>query len=445
MKVAFHTLGCKVNQYETESIKQAFLRRGAEIVDENLPADVYIINTCTVTNIADRKSRQYIRRIKSKNPDAVMVATGCYVQVAAEEIEDMEEIDLVVGNNLKSLICDKVYEFIISKDSCARKDVLSYHEMSLYENMDIPVSRDLSKVRAYIKIQEGCNRFCSYCIIPYARGGVRSRNIDEIVDEAEDLIKNGFKEIVLTGINTALYGEEKTFSFAENSDEFGLTPLEILIRRLDRLAGNFRIRLSSLEPTVVDMSNVEKLLGYDKLCHHLHLSAQSGSDKILKLMNRHYTRTDYLEIVNALKSFDPNYGITTDMIVGFPGETTFDFNDTVRLVKEVEFCRVHVFRYSSRKGTRAAEMPDKISGKEKNARMKELMSISEFAAERFVDKCRGQSHTVLTEERSGDYLIGYSDNYIRVYIYDPGRKMKLSEFYNVKLDTAYEDGYKGII
>ena len=240
MKVAFHTLGCKVNQYETEAIKEAFVSRGAEIAAEDEYADVYVVNTCTVTNMADRKSRQYIRRMKSVNPEALMVVTGCYAQVAAEDIEGMNEVDMVIGNGLKSEIADRVYTALEKKTSPA-SEVLAYEDLTHYEDMGIVTSEESSMCRAYIKIEEGCNRFCSYCLIPYARGRVRSRKPEDVVSEARALIDKGYKEIILTGINTALYGTEPEFSFEREPDEEGLTGLETIIKRIDALEGDFRI------------------------------------------------------------------------------------------------------------------------------------------------------------------------------------------------------------
>ena len=343
MKAAFHTLGCKVNQYETEAMKEQFRDAGYEITGEEDPADVYIINTCTVTNLADRKSRQYIRRMKKQCPQAIVAVTGCYAQVKPEEVAALPEVDIVAGTGEKNHLVRYVGEYL--QNHSKQTHILEYDALTSYHDKGIITSMD-SRTRAYIKIQEGCNRFCSYCLIPFARGQVRSRDPREIILEAQTLIANGFKELVLTGINTALYGTEENFLYPllPSEQERGMRGIEIIINRLNALEGDFRIRLSSLEPTVVNADYVKRLLAYEKLCPHLHLSIQSGSDKIIAAMNRHYSREEYLDIVRVLKARDPHYGITTDIICGFPGETDEDFADSVRMVEEAGFLKVHAFK-----------------------------------------------------------------------------------------------------
>ena len=408
MRVAFHTLGCKVNHYETEAMREAFVSRGAVSVGEEEPADVYIVNTCTVTNIADRKSRQYIRRMKKVNPDALIVVTGCYAQVEPEEVAAIPEVDMVVGNGQKSKICGLVLERLSRPQEHRGTDIqiLARNELTEYEDMGIVSSSEPGMTRAYIKIQEGCDRFCSYCLIPYARGPVRSRAPEEIIEEARMLISSCVREIVLTGINTALYGTDKN----------GSCGIAELLGMLDDLDGDFRIRLSSLEPTVVDKDDVEKIIRHRRLCHHLHLSVQNGSDKVLSSMNRHYTRDEYLDIVRAIREFDPLYGITTDIIVGFSGETEEDFENTLDIVRRAEFGKVHVFRYSPRKGTVGASLPDAVPGEIKNERSDRLEEVSSAVAADFIQKNCGTLSTVLTEEMRDGYMSGYTDNYIKVYI-----------------------------
>ena len=448
MKVAFHTLGCKVNQYETEAIKEAFVSRGAEIAAEDEYADVYIVNTCTVTNMADRKSRQYIRRMKSVNPEALMLVTGCYAQVAAEDIKKMTEVDMIIGNSLKSKIVDLVYDYYDKIPAVPAVHLLDYDDLREYEDMGIVTSDESSMCRAYIKIEEGCNRFCSYCLIPYARGRVRSRRPEDVVEEARVLIEKGYKEIILTGINTALYGTEPEFDFERGPDEEGLSGLETIIKRIDSLDGEFRIRLSSLEPTVVNIEDVRKLLGYEKLCHHLHLSIQSGSDSVLKAMNRHYSREDYLDIVAALREFDPLYGITTDIIVGFPGETEEDFRDSLEIVEKAEFGRVHAFRYSPRKGTAAAALKSDLTGDVLSRRAAEIERIAIETARRFNEKNFDNSLRVLAEEETDGFISGYTDNYIRVYIDASDFEKsgsRLGDFCRVKLTENFKDGCRAVI
>jgi len=441
IKVAFYTLGCKVNQYETEAIRESFRQHGAAIVPSEEPADVYIVNTCTVTNMADRKSRQLIRRMKKINPDALMVVTGCYAQVASEDLEKMPDVDLIVGNNLKSEIVPRVYELLEGgPEQPERTEILPYRELAGYEDMGIITASETDMSRAYIKIQEGCNRFCSYCLIPYARGNVRSRPLSEILEEAEMLLGEGFHELVLTGINTALYGAEEGFDFDRRPDEAELSGLEAVVRRLDEMDGDFRIRLSSLEPTVVDIGHIERIVRYDRLCHHLHLALQSGSDSVLRSMNRHYTKEEYLRIVNALREYDPDFGITTDIIVGFPGETEADFEETMDVVRRSGFGRTHIFRYSSRKGTRAADFSNMVPGSVRNERAHRLEALSEEVAREFEEKNYGRMHSVLIEKTEDGFATGYTENYIRVYIPDAERRLQAGTFRDVRLIEHYKDG-----
>ena len=442
MKVAFHTLGCKVNQYETEVLMEKFRQSGHEIVGETDAADVYVVNTCTVTHVSDRKSRQYIRRMKGVNPDAVVAVTGCYVQVSPEEVAALPEVDIIAGTNEKNNLIKYVEEFVDNKEK--QMHVLSYEELTGYEETGTITSME-SKTRAYIKIQEGCNRFCSYCIIPYARGRVRSRKPSEVLKEAESLLNAGFKEIVLTGINTALYGTEAGFE-SDIDDEYAasLYGIEQIIYLIDKMEGDFRIRLSSLEPTVVDKEYVARLLEYKKLCHHLHLSIQSGSDNVIALMNRKYSRKDYLEIVDVLRSADPYYGITTDIIAGFPGETEEDFEDSLSICDEAQFLRVHGFPYSVRKGTPAADMkqvPDQV----KKERSKRLLEKGEEASKNFMLSNTGSVRPVLFEEylEGEGCMTGYTDNYIKVYV---KTSQDLSNtFADVKLGGLMMDGLEGEI
>lgn len=436
--IAFHTLGCKVNQYETEAMKEQFKSKGFDIAPEDSFADVYIINTCTVTNMADRKSRQFIRRALRMNPKALIAVTGCYAQTDPAEVASIEGVNLVIGNNEKHDIAHYIEERLhfakseTSRPKGAEISAAAFDEMTEYHSSGVIHAMD-SRTRAYIKIEEGCDRFCSYCIIPYARGRVRSRTRDEIVEEVRELINAGFVEIVLTGINTALYGKD-----TESES------LETLLTAIEKIPGDFRVRLSSLEPTVVDVEDAERLLKFGKLCHHLHLSVQSGSDKILKSMNRKYTRTDYLKIVETLRRFDPLYGISTDIIVGFPGEDDDDFEDSLSITDASEYVRVHAFKYSPRRGTKAAAMDCKVDGNIKNERAKLLAKRADDVSLSFRTKCIGAETRVLFEEKTGkNMMAGYADNYVRVYAdFDEeciGRLVK------VKLAGIYKDGMKGEI
>lgn len=439
MKAAFYTLGCKVNQYETESMREQFRQAGFTVVPENEAADVYVVNTCTVTNMADRKSRQYIRKAHKLNPDAVIAVTGCYAQMDKETVAGIEGVTIVTGTDEKSRILELVQERLgstasgqpgSSEGETSVCDVKSYDELNKYEELGVITEME-GRTRAFIKIQEGCDRFCSYCIIPFARGKVRSRSRDEIVREVSGLVQSGYREIVLTGINTALYGTDLGYG--------GIAPL---IEAIDAIPGDFRIRLSSLEPTVIDADYAAGLLKYGKLCHHLHLSAQSGSDSVLAAMNRHYTHDDYLGIVQKLRAADPFYGISADVIVGFPGESDEDFDESVRLIRESDLVKTHVFKYSVRRGTRAAGMADQVDEKIKNKRSGILISEAEKVQRAFLEKCRGTTRRVLFEQEEDGMMTGYTDSYIKVYVPAAGL---LGQFAEVKLMELHEDGMVGEI
>ena len=481
MKVAFHTLGCKVNQYESEAMAQMFRDRGWEVVDEQEFADVYVVNTCTVTAIADRKSRQYIRRMKKVNPDSIVAVTGCYSQISPDEVSKIKGVDIVTGTNEKSTLIDYVEEALAKRADAKTgqpdgplRVIHPYEELGVFEDLGTVTSTE-SRTRAYIKVQEGCNRFCTYCVVPYARGPVRSRPLADIVAEAKALIAAGYKELVLTGINTAMYdmedrdlyatdGAAGTATAAEDSDEpFGI---EKAIAAINELEGEFRIRLSSLEPAVVNADYVKRLFRYDKLCHHLHMSAQSGSDSVLKAMNRPYTRAQYLEMAKTLYDFDPCFGLSTDIIVGFPGEKERDFDESYALVAECGFCRTHVFKYSKRPGTKAAEMKEQVSPQDKQRRSDELQDAAGKAARIFFEvniayAGEGRAETVLFEEivearsdgagiTKGDQLLtGYTGNYIRVYVPVDGAAedgtvtaggAKPGDFAKIRLESIYCDG-----
>lgn len=461
MLIAIKTLGCKVNQYETEMLKERFQKKGHEIVNENDFADVYIINTCTVTSLADRKSRQYIRKMKKSNPGAVIAVTGCYAQVSPEEVAAIQEVDIVAGTNKKGELPELIEQYINEKQENTISVVDGYEGLCEYMETGIITSME-SRTRAYIKVQEGCNRFCSYCIIPYARGKVRSRRVKEVVEEAKSLISQGFKEIILTGINTALYGMEEGFAEADEMLAAGSAAggngnstekcegIEILLKELEEIDGDFRIRLSSLEPTVINADYVKRLMKYKRLCPHLHLSVQSGSNKILKAMNRRYDRAEYLEIVRVLKEFDPGFGITTDIIAGFPGETEEDFRDSIDIVEKVGFCKVHAFKYSKRQGTRAAEMKGHVAPEIKNRRSRELIEAGEKASAEFFRSCIGQKRVLLIEEydEASGCFTGYTENYIKAYLpcgfEQDGEKIKtmMNTFADVTMTGVFKDGMK---
>jgi threonylcarbamoyladenosine tRNA methylthiotransferase MtaB len=433
MNIAFHTLGCKVNQYESEALQEKFKTRGHQIVPETEAADVYVINTCTVTGLADRKSRQFIRRLRKLNPDCILAVIGCYAQMQPDEIAALEGVNIVAGTNEKANLVEIVEGYVRDKGvEIYRKE---YEALTQFEEIGMPVSMD-SRTRAYIKIQDGCNRFCSYCIVPYARGNIRSRNRENIIEEAEHLLDAGYKEIILTGINTALYG-------AESSGMQGLE-LERIISDLNKLPGDFRIRLSSLEPTVIDASFVKRLLHYEKLCPHFHLSLQSGSDQILETMKRNYSTVEYLDIIDVLKKHDPGFAVTTDIIVGFPGETDKYFEETCNLVRKAGFSKVHVFKYSKRSGTPAADMPNQVNPSIKNQRSAMLLKIESETGKLFLKSQIGSKRQLLIEEFHCEtgFLSGYTENYIRVFMPGNGKRHThlINSFIEVRLIGLHEDG-----
>ncbi len=405
--VSFFTLGCRVNQYESHSLAEQFKAAGWLVVPEDDIADVYIVNTCTVTHLADRKSRQYIRRMKRLNPNAKVIVMGCYSETNPAAIEKIEEVDYILGTNDK----EKVFDILgIDRVPCR---ILGFD----------PESR----TRAMIQIQSGCNRFCSYCVIPYARNVMWSKPIPDIVSEAKELIESGYKEIVLTGINTALY-------------EGGVEPV---IKALNEIPGDFRLRFGSLEPTVVDAEYVKTLLKYDKLCHHFHLSVQSGSDRIIKAMNRRYTAKEYLDIVKVCRDFDPLFGITTDIIVAFPGETDEDYQKSVDLIKKAEFLHVHAFPYSKRPFTKAAEYDDQLSPDVKKARNKGLILQGDESSLAFRSKMLGTAQKVLVETKSGKLWHGHADNYTDVY-FESDKDDIINTFQTIEITEIYKDGVLGI-
>ena len=406
--VAFCTLGCKVNQYETDAMRGSFEAEGYEVKEFSQEASVYVINTCTVTNMADRKSRQMMHRAKKKNPDGIIVAVGCYVQAAKEQLEEDTLIDLVIGNNMKSQVVQIVEQYIQDNRHTEDRDayvadIAHSHE---YETMHIETVSE--HTRAYIKIQDGCNQFCSYCIIPYARGRVRSRKLEDVELEARRLAENGFQELVLTGIHLSSYGIDCDSSLLE------------LIRTLHGIDGIERIRLGSLEPGIITESFVQALVKLPKVCPHFHLSLQSGSATVLRRMNRRYTPEEYLEKCELLRQYYEHPAITTDVIVGFPGETSEEFAETCAFVKKVDFYEVHVFKYSKRNGTVAASMPDQIPESLKAERSSILMELAERQKKEFIQYYEGKEVSVLFEEPvevdGVRYFEGLTPEYVKVWV-----------------------------
>ena len=407
-KAALHNLGCKVNSYETEAMTQLLKKAGYEIVSFQDQADVYIINTCSVTNMADRKSRQMLHKAKKQNPNAVVVATGCYVQTATEKVAQDLSIDLVVGNNRKKDIVEILNEYYAEKEAgeqVKEEYVIDINHTDEYE--DLEISTVTEHTRAHLKIQDGCNNFCSYCIIPYARGRIRSRTMESIKAELERLSASGFKEIVLTGINLSCY------------DDNGKKLIDV-IEMADNVNGIERIRLGSLDPEVVTEDFVERLGKVKKICPHFHFSLQSGCDKTLKAMNRHYTSDEYYEKCQLIRKYIDNPAFTTDVIVGFPGETEEDYISSREFVKKVKFAELHVFKYSKRDGTVAAKMPNQIDEKIKTLRSEDLIKTGEELTKEFRQAKIGQDTTVLFEEQilldNKEYWVGHTVDYIKIAV-----------------------------
>ena len=414
-KAALHNLGCKVNAYETEAMQQQLEERGYEIVPFDQKADVYIINTCSVTNIADRKSRQMLHRAKKLNPEAVVVAAGCYVQVASDALKEDDSVDIIVGNNNKARLADILEEYMKDRQGDEGGYVLDIARAREYE--ELHVSRLGEHTRAFIKVQDGCNQFCSYCIIPYARGRVRSRKPEDVEAEVKGLVARGYREVVLTGIHLSSYGTEHMEGSPVNGGDWYSGPLWDLIERIHRVEGLERIRLGSLEPRIITREFAEKLAGLPEFCPHFHLSLQSGCDATLKRMNRHYTTEDYLRRCGILREIFDHPAITTDVIAGFPGETEEEFEETRRFLETVRFYEMHVFKYSKRQGTRAAVMEDQVSEQVKARRSDVLLELEKTMSREYRERFAGSRVSVLFEEAAEIggkwYMMGHTPQYVR--------------------------------
>ena len=415
-KIAFHNLGCKVNSYETEVMQQKLQEKGYHIVPFDQKADIYIVNTCTVTNIADRKSRQMLHRAKQRNPEAVVVAVGCYVQTAYDRIEEDDSIDLAIGNNQKKDIVEILEKYLADRESktLGGTTIPDIAHTCQYEEMQLRQTAE--HTRAYIKIQDGCNQFCSYCAIPLARGRVRSRKEEDILREIKGMVDAGYREVVLTGIHISSYG----IDFERNGVYAGSVALLDLIERIHDIEGLQRIRLGSLEPRIVTAETVRRLAALPKLCPHFHLSLQSGCDDTLKRMNRKYTTGEYYESVERLRSAFDCPAVTTDVIVGFPRETEEEFARTKEFLEKVGFYEMHIFKYSKRRGTAAAEMPDQVPEEVKTRRSGELFELERRQSIEFRSRYIGREAEILPEEtkRIGgrEYLLGYTKDYVRIAV-----------------------------
>lgn len=430
-KVAFYTLGCKVNQYETEAMIESFETSGYQVVNYEEYADVYIINTCTVTNMGDRKSRQIIRRALDSNPAAFIAVVGCYSQISPDKVIEIEGVKLVVGTNERARIVELV-EYAMEKEEKINmvSDIMEVRE---FEEMSIKNYK--SRTRAFLKIQEGCDQYCSYCIIPYARGHIRSRKPESILDEVKQLAQNGFKEIVLTGIHVASYGRD-----------LGNTSLIEIIELLHGVEGIERIRMSSVEPKTLNDDFIKRLSRLRKICRHFHLSLQSGCDETLKRMNRKYTTDEYMKVVNHLREVFPDVAITTDLIVGFPGETEQEFQCTVDFIKKVNFSGMHVFKFSPREGTPAAERKDQVQPQIKEQRSKIVTALAQEQEMAFKQKFLNKKMEVLFEqkvEEQNHKYEGLTDNYIRV-IAESDNDIK-GQIIPVEIKAINDDYMEGIL
>lgn len=413
---AFLSLGCKVNSYETEAMRSLFEKAGYTIVDFKDTADVYVVNTCTVTNIADRKSRQMLHQARKRNEKAVIAAVGCYVQAAEEELLRDSSVDLVVGNNIKSAIVEMVEHF--KEDDRKPEAVTDASTQKDYEEMD--VSSGMEKTRAFIKIQDGCNRFCSYCIIPYVRGRVRSRKEQDILSEIEKLADKGYKEFVLTGIHISSYGTDRSVAGINDGGQEEKMPLAGLIRKIGAIPGIERIRVGSLEPRIITEEFAKEIAMVQQFCPHYHLSLQSGSDTVLARMNRKYTSEEFYEKILLLRKYFDHPAFTTDIIVGFPGETEEEFKETYEFVKKIGFSHIHVFKYSKRAGTKAAEMPAQIAEDVKHARSCQLIAGAEEMSKEYKALFVGRIEKILVEEElvlgGRTYQTGHNERYLKLAI-----------------------------
>ena len=427
-KVSFITLGCKVNQYDSDAMRTLFIHRGYKPVEHSEVADVYIINTCSVTSIGDRKSRQVIRKIRRNNPDAVIAATGCYAQVAPEELEKMGDVDVIVGHQDRNKIVDYIEEAEKSEKTVnAVKDIMLIRE---YENLTVDPEGEV-KARAFVKVQEGCDNYCTFCIIPYARGRLKSRKQEDAVDEIKKLVEKGYREVVLTGIHLGNYGKD-----LRNG-----TSLSTLVSELLKIPNLLRIRLGSIESVELSDELINIIKNEKRVCHHLHLPLQSGSDAVLKSMNRHYRLRQYKDLIAMLREKIPNLALTTDLIVGFPGETEENFKETLNTLHELKFSAIHVFPFSKRTGTPAAMYPNQITNEEKKKRVHRVQELEKKISKEFRCEFLNKIVHVLAENKKEEYFEGFSDEYIRVTI--KGENVKRGHLYSVIVEEVTDEGLIG--
>jgi len=437
-KVAFHNLGCKVNTYELDAMTSLLVKKGYETVPFTEKADIYIVNTCSVTNIADRKSRQMLSRAKTKNPEAIVVAVGCYVDTRAEELIKNEGIDLCIGNNRKGQIAEILEKFLEEREEDTAI-IKADDKDAVYEQLHISGSQEHS--RAFIKIQDGCNQFCTYCIIPFARGRARSRSMEDIVEEIRELTEKGFREFVINGIHISSYGADFIYETSK-ADQFNPEALLELLSKINSIEKVERIRLGSLEPRIITKDFVSTLSKLDKICPHFHLSLQSGCDETLKRMNRHYSSEEYAHCVEILREYYEHPAITTDVIVGFPGEDEDEFSKSRDFVDKIKFFEMHIFKYSKRQGTIAATMKQQLTDKEKSLRSDVLESIDKNNSKEFKDWYIGKDVSVLIEESKvidgEEYSVGHTKQYVKIAI---KADLKANELATVNITGHLNDEY----
>ena len=428
MKVAIYTLGCKVNTYESEYAINEFIKKGYEITDfSDDTADIYLINTCTVTNTSDQKSRKIIRQARKKNDYATVAVMGCFSQIRENDDAILDYVDVVIGNNDKSKIVDLIEEYIKNK-----KKILNIKDINNSSFDDMEIDSFKTRTRALVKIEDGCENFCSYCIIPYVRGSVRSKNPIKVIEEVKKLVSNGYKEIVLTGIHTGHYGADLTnYDFSD------------LLSELEKIDGLDRIRISSIEITELNDKFLNVLSLSKKIVNHIHIPLQAGSDKTLKKMNRKYDTNYFLDKINKIRKIRPDMAVTTDVIVGFPGETIEDFNETLKFVNKVNFSGGHVFPFSSRRGTPASKMTNQLTKEEKHTRCKKLISVFDELEEAYYKKHLQKEVIVIPEVYADGYLTGHTDNYLKVKF--EGCKELIGKEVNVKLEEYKEKVLMGKI
>lgn len=403
MKVALYTLGCRVNSYESEAMAEQFIKEGYDVVDFSEFADVYVINTCTVTNMGDKKSRQMIGRARRLNQEAIIAVVGCYSQIASDEVASIEGVDVVLGSRNKGEVV-----YWVNRTREEKKQVIEVNDVlrnKKFEELSINEYQD--KTRAFLKIQDGCNKFCTYCLIPFARGAVCSKDPEQILKEVNELSRNGFKEIILSGVHTASYGV----------DIQGDWNLVRVLEEIDKIEGIERIRIGSIDPTFFTEGVIERICGLKKLCPHFHLSLQSGCDATLRRMNRKYTAAEYKEVCDNLRKYMKDVSITTDIIVGFPGESAGEFEETYKFLSDIKLSKMHIFKYSKRAGTKAADMPFQVDGNLKEERSKALIELNHKNEVEFMEGFIGRTMSVLYEEKvseSENSYVGYTENYLKV-------------------------------